>query len=112
MGLGCKLSSRCPTKSVIASKFIFKKGEDITAKIETAFGTPFTGSGVTAHNNLATLAWTSSGHTGTVSTLAGFDGAGVAAEYTESNYFLVDGSRALTGNLSLGFGDLVSEQNP
>ena len=29
-----------------------------------------------------------------------------------TQYLLVDGSRALTGNLSLGFGDLVSEQNP
>ena len=106
------IPNRLSSASVIASKFIFKKSANIVTKIETAFGTPFTGSGVTAHNNLATLAWTSAGHTGTVSTLAGFDGVGVGAEYTESNYLLADGTRAMTGNLSLGFGDLVSEQNP
>ncbi len=69
---------RLAAASVIASKFIFQKDEDITAKIETAFGTPFTGSGVTAHNNLATLGWTIAGHTGTVSTIAAFDGTGAA----------------------------------
>ncbi len=74
------IPNRLGSASVIASKFIFKKGEDATAKIETAFGTPFTGSGVTAHNNLATLAWTSSSHTGTIDTIAAFDGSGVAAE--------------------------------
>lgn len=51
----------------------------------------------TNHANLPGLAWTSSGHTGTASTLAGFSGTGAAAEYTESNYTLVDGTRAFTG---------------
>ena len=55
---------RLSAASVIAAKFIFKKGEDIAAKVETAFGTPFTGSGVTAHNNLASLDFASAGHTG------------------------------------------------
>ena len=96
------IPNRLSSASVIASKFIFKKSENIAVKIETAFGTPFTGSGVTAHNNLATLAWTSAGHTGTISTLAGFDGAGAASEYTESNYLLVDGSRALAGTWNMG----------
>ncbi len=96
------IPNRLSSASVIASKFIFQKGEDIAEKIETAFGTPFTGSGVTAHNNLATLAWTSAGHTGTVSTFAGFDGAGAATEYTEANYLLADGSRALAGAWDMG----------
>jgi len=96
------IPNRLSSASVIASKFIFKKSENIAEKVETAFGTPFTGSGVTAHNNLAALAWTSAGHTGTVSTLAGFDGAGAASEYTESNYLLVDGSRALAGAWNMG----------
>ena len=39
------------------------------------------GGGVTAHTALTALAWTSSGHTGTASRLASFDGAG-AASYT------------------------------
>jgi hypothetical protein len=40
------------------------------------------GGGVSAHTALTALAWTSSGHTGTASRLAGFDGAG-AASYTQ-----------------------------
>ena len=96
------IPNRLSSASVIASKFIFQKSSNIATKIETAFGTPFSGSGVTAHNNLSILAWTSASHTGTVSTLAGFDGAGAAAEYTESNYLLVDGTRALTGAWSMG----------
>ncbi len=108
--------NRLSSASVIASKFIFQKGEDVTAKIETAFGTPFTGSGVTAHNNLATLAWTSAGHTGTASKIASFDGDGAAAELaiplTAANggtgaadldaLVLVDGSNALAGAWSMG----------
>lgn len=95
------IPNRLSSASVIASKFIFQEGSNTTAKIETAFGTPFTGSGVTAHNNLATLAWTSAGHTGTASTLAGFDGAGAAAEFTESDYSLVDGTRPFTGVVTI-----------
>ncbi len=49
------IPNRLSSASVIASKFIFQKGEDIPAKVETAFGTPFTGSGVTDHGNLAGL---------------------------------------------------------
>jgi hypothetical protein len=40
------------------------------------------GGGVSAHTALTALAWTSSGHTGTASRLAGFDGSG-AASYTQ-----------------------------
>ena len=40
------------------------------------------GGGVSAHTALTALAWTSSGHTGTASRLAGFDGGGAAA-YTQ-----------------------------
>jgi hypothetical protein len=39
------------------------------------------GGGVTAHTGLTALAWTSSGHTGTLSTIAGFNGSGAADEY-------------------------------
>ena len=58
------IPNRISSASVIASKFIFQKSEDTTAKIETAFGTPFTGSGVTSHNNLANLGFASAAHTG------------------------------------------------
>lgn len=37
--------------------------------------------GTSDHTSLTNLAWTSSGHTGTASRIAGFNGAGAAAEY-------------------------------
>jgi hypothetical protein len=40
------------------------------------------GGGGTNHAGLTSLGWTSSGHTGTADTLAGFDGAGLASVYT------------------------------
>ena len=40
------------------------------------------GGGVTDHAALTSLPWTSSGHTGTASRLAGFSGSGAAAYYT------------------------------
>ena len=39
------------------------------------------GGGATSHSSLSSLGWTASGHTGTVSRLAGFDGGGAAAYY-------------------------------
>lgn len=54
-----------------------------------------------AHANLVITGWPTTGHTGVASTLAGFDGGGVAVEYTEADYLLVDGTRAMTGNLDL-----------
>ena len=56
------------------------------------------GTSPTSHPNLSGLTWASSGHTGTASNLAGFDGAGLATEYPESDYFLADGTRDLAGN--------------
>lgn len=53
------------------------------------------------HDQLRDLAWSSSGHTGTASTLAGYNGSGVATEYTEADYFLKDGSRDMTGQLTV-----------
>ncbi len=57
------LPNRISAASVLATKFIFQKSEDIAVKIESAFGTPFTSSGVTDHSNLANLAWSVAGHT-------------------------------------------------
>jgi len=54
------------------------------------------------HGNLAGLDWQSSGHSGTASTLAGFDSLGLATEYNESNYLLREGTRNLTGNWNYG----------
>ena len=52
--------------------------------------------GVTDHDSLTNLLWADSGHTGDVSTLAGFDGSGIASYYTEANYPLLDGTRTFT----------------
>ena len=82
-----------PTKisetSKLAARFTFQKSSN-TATISSAFEQLFANASVTDHSNLASLAWTSSGHTGTVSTLAGFDGTGAATEYTESDYVNID----------------------
>jgi len=62
----------------------------------------------TNHNVLTNLAWATAGHTGTVSTFAGFDATGVATNYTESNYLLVDGTRALTNCTGLPAASVVA----
>jgi hypothetical protein len=79
------IPNRLSSASVIASKFIFQKSEDTTAKIETAFGTPFTGSGVTDHGNLAGL--TDDDHT---------------------QYSLADGTRDFTGDVAINANLFVS----
>lgn len=98
-------SSSLPTRisetGLLATRFTFQKSAN-TATIESAFDTLFANAAVSDHANLATLAWTSAGHTGSVSVFAGFDGAGAANEYTESNYLLTDGTRALAGAWSMG----------
>lgn len=53
------------------------------------------------HTGLATLAWNLAGHTGTASNFAGFSGAGAATFYPESDYVLVDGTRAFTGVVTI-----------
>jgi len=64
-------------------------GTNVTLTTSTSGGVATTtiaasggGGGVSAHTALTALAWTSSGHTGTASRLASFDGAG-AASYTQ-----------------------------
>lgn len=98
-------SSSLPTRisetGLLATRFTFQKSAN-TATIESAFDTLFANAAVSDHANLATLAWTSAGHTGTASTFAGFNGGGAATEYTESNYLLTDGTRALAGAWSMG----------
>lgn len=56
--------------------------EDILGAMITEIETYYTGGGgVTDHTALTSLAWTSSGHTGTANRIAGFSGAGAAALY-------------------------------
>jgi hypothetical protein len=69
---------------ILLGRIIIKQGVDAPVAVESAFGTEFTASVATNHANLSSLAWTSSGHTGTATRLAAFNGSGAAAEYTMS----------------------------
>lgn len=62
------------------------------------------------HTGLTNLAWTSSGHTGTASSFAGFDSGATATSYTEANYLLAAGTRALTGNWDAGSYKITAQQ--
>jgi len=88
--------------AILIARVIVQEGEAEIIELSTAFDKLFAVSTPTQHDELGTLAWTSAGHTGTVSTLAGFDGAGAATNYTEANYILADGSRPMTANWNVG----------
>lgn len=64
-----------------------------------------------AHANLVITGWPTTGHIGTAATLAGFGGGGVAAEYTEADYLLVDGTRPMTGNLDLDGNTIIFDDD-
>ena len=64
----------------LIGRIIFRKSDTVPQEIESVFTQTFNAAGVTEHSNLASLAWTSSNHTGTVSTIAAFDGTGAATE--------------------------------
>ena len=70
--------------SWLVGRIVFKKSAGATAEMESVYGTSFVGGAAANHANLTNLAWTSSLHTGTASNIAGFSGAGAAAEYTLS----------------------------
>jgi hypothetical protein len=70
---------------VLCGRIIVQKASDTAYAIENVSTSAFNQAAVTSHPDLSTLAWTSSGHTGTASTIAGFAAAtGAAAEYTLS----------------------------
>lgn len=70
---------------MLLGRFIIKQNVDAPVSTQSVFTTKFGTTVVTSHPNLGTLGWTSCGHTGTASTIAGFAAAtGAAAEYTLS----------------------------
>ena len=87
---------------LLLGRILIKDGTDAPVQVQSAFVTQFTAAQAADHANLANLTFTTSGHTGTADTFAGFDGTGAATEYTESNYLLADGTRALTGDWAMG----------
>lgn len=77
--------NRLNAGSLLRSKVVFQNGAS-TGDFMTVVAAPFTTVSASDHPNLSSLTWTSAGHTGTASTLAGFNGGGAATEFTESNY--------------------------
>lgn len=69
---------------ILIGKVIFRQNTNTPVGIYSAFTTRFTSALVTNHANLASLAWGSSGHTGTANGIAGFNGSGLAIEYTST----------------------------
>lgn len=65
--------------AVLVGKIIVQKTDATATSIQSAFDNTFSYAGVSSHSDLTNLAWTSSGHTGTASSLAAFDGSGVAS---------------------------------
>jgi hypothetical protein len=74
----------CVNYAKLVGKVICAKEGAALYSVETVFGMTFTQSSATDHASLANLPWGSSAHSGTASTIAGFSGAGAAAEYTLS----------------------------
>lgn len=72
------LPTAISSHAVLVAKLIVQKSSNTALSIQNAFETQFGGSGVYDHTNLSNLAWTSSGHTGTASKLAGFGTSGEA----------------------------------
>ena len=68
--------------SWLVGRILFQKSVGSAAEMESVYGTAFVGGAASNHANLTNLAWTSTGHTGTASAVAGFSGAGAASEFT------------------------------
>jgi len=70
--------------SALVGKIIILKSASSFTTIQSPFISTFAPGIASDHADLSGLAWTSSGHTATLSTIAGFNGSGAAAEYTLS----------------------------
>ncbi len=77
--------NRLDAASLLRTQLVFQNAAS-TGSFLSVITSAFATVSASDHSNLSSLAWTSTNHTGTVSTFAGFDGSGAATEYTESNY--------------------------
>lgn len=110
-GVPSSVPNRISKGGMLIGRIIAQQGSNTAQSTQSAFGTAFTSATVTNHSDLANLAWTSSGHTGTASTLAGFNSSGTASESLEAKYTYINGTRAFTGNISHGGFNISSVGN-
>ena len=68
--------------AMLVGRIIIKKSQAAFADLSSAFTTIFSAGTPADHSSLTNLAWAASGHTGTATTLAGFDAGGAAAAVT------------------------------
>ncbi len=68
----------------LIAKIVIKKDASVFISVQNPFDVQFGQAVAENHDDLGNLAWTGSGHTGTATRVAGFEGAGAAAEYTLS----------------------------
>lgn len=74
--------------AALVGKIVIQKSASSFTTIQSPFTTVF-GLGIAAsHTDLSSLAWTLSGHTGTASTIAGFNGSGAANETAIADFIL------------------------
>lgn len=81
---------------ILIGRFIIRASGSTPTVTQTAFGTAFTSAVVTSHSNLADLAWTSSGHTGTANHIPYFNSTGAAAS---SANMIFDGTKLTVSSL-------------
>jgi hypothetical protein len=78
------ISGKTEVTPVAGDKILILDATDGTLKRSDVGDLPGGGGGTSDHTTLLNLDWTNSGHTGTASNIAGFDGTGVASLYTLS----------------------------
>lgn len=66
----------------LIAKIVIQKSASVFISVQNPFDVQFGQAVAENHDDLGNLAWTSSGHTGTATRLAGFNGSGAASEYT------------------------------
>lgn len=70
--------------SIYVGKIVIQEGTANGTAYPRDWGTAVVSATSTDHSGLSNLSWTSSGHVGTASNIAGFDGTGIASLYTLS----------------------------
>lgn len=90
---------RLDAEGMLIGRIIYKwnGSDDLLQEVQTVFTTTFSAAVTASHADLSNLAWNISGHTGTASTLASFDGAGAATFTTPANVTAASSKITLAG---------------